>query len=266
MLHKEFKVLDHGFIKIIDLMGDDLAIVDAARISYNSNNGNRRPPSRLIDYLMRNSHTSPFEMAEIKLHIKLPIFVIRQWMRHRTGHFNEKSGRYAQLEDVFYIPEVEDLRTQCTVNRQARSDHTGHLEVGKIIRDEIFANSHACYELYTEILQAGCAREIARMVLPTNIYTEMFWKVDLSNFMKFIVLRYHESAQYEMQQYAKVLLDILEEWCPCTYESFMRYKMPIEDTEVTEDIEDIAASEDTEDIKDLEDIEDIEDTPATPTT
>lgn len=216
-------VLDKGFIKVIDFMGGDEDVVDAARISYGSSSSKKSSTETLINYLMKHDHTSPFEMCEIKLHIKLPIFIARQWMRHRAGHFNEISGRYTEFKDDFYTPEAKTLTKQSSSSKQARSDELA-VDSSKTANEMRYIMSES-YKLYGAALKRGTAREVARIILPLSTYTEIFWKVDLHNFMKFIQLRIAENAQTEIQAYAVALRGILLLWCPLTHAAFSEFKL-----------------------------------------
>lgn len=222
ILGETFKVLDHGFIIVRDYMGDDKAIEDAARISYGE--GTRKVSDRraLLRYLMRNKHTSPFEMCEIKLHVKMPIFVARQWIRHRTANVNEYSARYSVLSNEFYIPATEDIQFQSESNKQGRAgvvEGQQALQVQEMLRKE----SLSSYDTYEELLDQGLARELARIGLTLNSYTEMVWKIDLHNLLHFLKLRVHPHAQYEIRAYAETLLSICSQWVPLTVEAFEDY-------------------------------------------
>jgi len=234
ILHVPFPVLDHGFVRVVDYMGDDGAIVQAARVSYGRGTKQVREDRGLIRYLMRHRHTTPFEMAEIKVHVKLPIFVARQWIRHRTANVNEYSARYSVLDKEFYIPAPEHLAAQSADNRQGRQGVlTGDeaAEVLDILRGDAL-RSHAHYE---KMLNAegegydpnrqGLARELARMTLTLNTYTQWYWKIDLHNLMHFVSLRADPHAQYEIRVYAEVLADILGRWVPLTSEAFQDYRV-----------------------------------------
>ena len=224
-------VLDHGFIRTIDYMGDDAAIVQAARVSYGKGTKSVSQDEGLIRYLMRHWHSTPFEMCELKLHVKLPIFVARQWIRHRTANVNEMSARYSILDNEFYIPAPHDLAAQSQVNNQGRGTVlTGNeaQTVLDMLRDEA-ARSYSTYEeLMREDPDAGklgLARELARMNLPTNIYTQWYWKVDLHNLFHFLRLRADAHAQFEIRAYAEVICDIVKSWVPLAYRAFEDYRM-----------------------------------------
>lgn len=215
-------VLDHGFIRVVDYMGDDSSIVQAARVSYGAGTKKKSEDAALIDYLMRRRHTTPFEMCELKLHLKMPIFVARQWQRHRTASINEYSGRYSEMNTGYYVPKSEDIRTQSSSNKQGGGDRVGDVDgdtVGSCI-DEISDISHS---QYGQFLSTDISRETARIVLPLNTYTEFYWKIDLHNLLHFLSLRVDPHAQYEIRVYAQVILDIVRGWVPETHKAFMRH-------------------------------------------
>lgn len=219
-----FKVLDKGFIRVVDKLGTDSSIVQAARVSYGGGTKTPEQDKKLINYLMKNKHTSPFEMCEIKFHIKAPIFVARQWLRHRTANVNEISARYTVLDDDFYIPEIEQIKGQDTKNKQGSSGELP-LEICKWIRVQIEGNSIDAYHRYKSLIDKGLSRELARMVLPTNIYTQWYWKIDLHNLLHFIKLRISSHAQYEIRVYAEAILNYLETWVPVTIKAFRKYHL-----------------------------------------
>ena len=235
ILYEPLPVLDQGFIRVIDYMGDDAAIVQAARVSYGRGTKQVSNDRGLINYLMRHRHTSPFEMCEIKLHIKLPIFIARQWIRHRTANVNEYSARYSVLEEAFYTPAPEHLAAQSQTNRQGRAEALEGAESSDAL-GRIRAHSRGAYDLYLDLLnedrdgeikdpsRQGLARELARMTLPLNTYTEWYWKIDLHNLLHFSALRADSHAQYEIRAYADVLLDVLKRWVPLTYDAFVDYR------------------------------------------
>ena len=218
ILLQEIRVLDRGFIRVIDYMGSDEAVVQAARVSYGRGTKKLSEGRALIRYLLRNSHTSPFEMAEIKLHVKLPIFVARQWIRHRTANVNEYSARYSILDNEFYLPEQEHLAPQSTRNRQGRSNDLDPREA-KAALALLRTEAQRSYAAYQTLLnrneqnatidpsRKGLARELARMALSVNFYTQWYWKIDVHNLLHFVKLRADEHAQYEIRAYANVLLD-----------------------------------------------------------
>jgi thymidylate synthase (FAD) len=236
ILYEALPVLDQGFVRVIDYMGDDVAIVQAARVSYGRGTRRVSDDRGLINYLMRMRHTSPFEMCELKLHVKLPIFVARQWIRHRTASVNEYSARYSVLEDAFYAPAAEHLAVQSGANRQGRGDVLGGAAAAAV-REAIAANAAGAYQLYVELLnqdaagaplaaeRPGLARELARMVLPLNAYTQWYWKTDLHNLFHFIALRADAHAQYEIRAYAEVLRDVVGRWVPLAAAAFEDYRL-----------------------------------------
>jgi thymidylate synthase (FAD) len=246
----EYPVLDHGFVRVVDTMGDDNAIVQAARVSYGSGTEKKSTDRGLIRYLMRHWHTTPFEMCEIKLHVKLPIFVARQWIRHRTANVNEYSGRYSILDREFYIPEIDVIQPQSQTNKQGRAGELPEA-LRFAMRETIRQQSEGAYQVYEELrtgspwfhrdgqpidyehddiepfddVEWGMAREMARMVLPPNIYTQWYWKVDLHNLFHFLRLRADSHAQYEIRVYAEAICKAVQAWCPVAYEAFEDYRM-----------------------------------------
>ena len=235
LLYKPFSVLDHGFIRVVDYMGNDSAVVQAARVSYGAGTRKVREDQGLIRYLIRHRHTTPFEMCEIKFHVKLPIFVARQWIRHRTANINEYSARYSILDNEFYIPAPEHLARQSSTNRQGRGsvlEGSQALTVMRMLRDDA-TRAHAHYVEMMDISGAeedqadspGLARELARMNLTLNFYTQWYWKVNLHNFMHFLSLRGDQHAQYEIRAYANVMLEILKKWVPDTFDAFSDYRL-----------------------------------------
>jgi thymidylate synthase (FAD) len=228
-----FKVLDHGFVRVVDYMGDDDAIVQAARVSYGRGTKRVNEDRGLIRYLLRNRHTTPFEMAEIKLHIKLPIFVARQWVRHRTANINEYSARYSVLDNEYYVPERERLTVQSETNKQGAGGPLDDPEAAQVA--EIFrSDAERSFASYLRLLnegsmrdptRKGLARELARINLPISSYTQWYWKCDLHNLMHFVKLRGDEHAQYEIRVYANQIKEILKLWVPLTYEAFAEYEL-----------------------------------------
>lgn len=216
-LGKFFFVLDHGFIRVIDYMGNDAAVVQAARVSYGEGTKTLREDAGLIKYLIKNKHTSPLEACELKLHIKLPIFVARQWIRHRTASVNEYSARYSVVTDDFYIP--EQFRQQDTKNRQGSSG-IFESELNEQMRETLLTQSRLAYQAYQFLLNSGTARELARTILPVNFYTEWYWKIDLHNLLHFLTLRCDEHAQWEIRQYADVIASLVKLWVPTVYEAW----------------------------------------------
>jgi thymidylate synthase (FAD) len=221
-------VLDHGFVRVIDYMGDDAAIVQAARVSYGAGTKKARDDSGLIRYLMRHWHSTPFEMCELKLHVKLPVFVARQWIRHRTANVNEYSARYSILDREFYIPEPDALAAQSTVNNQGRGAVLQGAEAARVL-EILKADAGRAYDHYEEMLsqdgQQGLARELARMNLPANIYTQWYWKTDLHNLFHFLRLRADAHAQYEIRVYAEAIAEMVRDWVPSAYGAFEDYRM-----------------------------------------
>jgi thymidylate synthase (FAD) len=236
VLYQAIPVLDHGFVRVIDYMGDDNAVVQAARVSYGKGTKKVSEDKGLIHYLMRHRHSTPFEMCEIKFHVKLPIFVARQWIRHRTANVNEYSARYSILDREFYIPAPEQLAAQSAANRQGRGDVLTGAEAARVL-DILKQDSTTAYDHYAEMLneseagervdaeKQGLARELARMNLSLNFYTQWYWKIDLYNFMHFLSLRADPHAQYEIRVYADAMLDVLRKWVPLTAEAFEQHRL-----------------------------------------
>lgn len=224
ILFQSIPILDHGFIRIIDYMGDDSAVVQSARVSYGNGTKTINNDRGLINYLMKHEHNSPFEMCEIKLHVKLPIFVARQWIRHRTANVNEVSARYSILGREFYVPDSSVVSSQSLNNKQGREDKSLTPEesdrVIKLIREE----SERSYDTYSTLLNENeVARELARMNLSLNYYTEFYWKIDLRNLLNFIQLRSDANAQYEIRVYSDELLKIVKLWVPLVHSAFIEY-------------------------------------------
>jgi len=230
ILHQPFPLLDHGFVRVVDYMGDDGAVVQAARVSYGRGTRRVHEDRGLIRYLMRHRHTTPFEMCEIKFHVKLPIFVARQWIRHRTANVNEYSARYSVLDKEFYIPAPEHLAAQASDNRQGRGAVLEGEEAAEVL-DILRGDALHTYANYQRMLgeeddsRQGLARELARMNLTLNTYTQWYWKVDLHNLMHFLSLRADPHAQYEIRVYAEVMLDLMARWVPIIHEAFQDYRM-----------------------------------------
>ncbi len=227
-LYTAHEVLDHGFVRVIDYMGDDGAICQAARVSYGKGTKAVSNDKGLIRYLMRHWHSTPFEMCEIKLHVKLPVFVARQWIRHRTANVNEYSARYSILDREFYIPAPEHLNAQSAVNNQGRGKLLEGEEAARVL-DILKTDSNRCYDNYETMIsdegQDGLARELARMNLPMNIYTQWYWKVDLHNLFHFLRLRADNHAQYEIRVYADAICKIVADWVPAAYGAFEDYRL-----------------------------------------
>jgi thymidylate synthase (FAD) len=227
-LYTAHPVLDHGFVRVIDYMGNDSAITQAARVSYGKGTKAVTNDEGLIRYLMRHWHSTPFEMCEVKLHVKLPVFVARQWIRHRTANVNEYSARYSILDREFYIPAPEDLAAQSVVNNQGRGEALTGDEAQQVL-DYLRDDAARCYDHYQEMIsdegKQGLARELARMNLPANIYTQWYWKVDLHNLFHFLRLRADAHAQYEIRVYAEEICKIVADWVPLAYAAFEDYRM-----------------------------------------
>ena len=227
-LYKVYPILDHGFVRVIDYMGDDAAICQAARVSYGKGTKSVQNDEGLIRYLMRHWHSTPFEMCEIKLHVKLPVFVARQWIRHRTANVNEYSARYSILDREFYIPEVDALAAQSVINNQGRGKALSGEEAECVLR-YLRDDATRCYDHYEEMIsddgQLGLARELARMNLPANIYTQWYWKVDLHNLLHFLRLRADVHAQYEIRVYAEGMCKFVADWVPYAYKAFEDYRL-----------------------------------------
>jgi thymidylate synthase (FAD) len=227
-LYRAHPVLDHGFVRVIDYMGDDAAIVQAARVSYGAGTKHVSNDEGLIRYLMRHWHSTPFEMCEIKLHVKLPVFVARQWIRHRTANVNEYSARYSILDREFYIPAPEQLAAQSTVNNQGRGAVLEGPEAARVL-ETLKRDAMTAYDHYEEMLsqdgQQGLARELARMNLPMNIYTQWYWKTDLHNLFHFLRLRADAHAQYEIRVYAEAIAACVKDWVPLAFGAFEDYRM-----------------------------------------
>ena len=227
-LYQAIPVLDHGLIRVIDYMGDDAAICQAARVSYGKGTKSVQNDAGLIRYLMRHWHSTPFEMCEIKLHVKLPVFVARQWIRHRTANVNEYSARYSILDREFYIPAPEHLNAQSVINNQGRGEALSGDEAARVL-EYLKADSARAYDHYEEMIsdenQQGLARELARMNLPANIYTQWYWKVDLHNLFHFLRLRADAHAQYEIRVYADAICQVVADWVPAAYGAFEDYRL-----------------------------------------
>jgi len=227
-LYLAHEVLDHGFVRVVDYMGDDAAIVQAARVSYGAGTKHVSNDAGLIRYLMRHWHSTPFEMCEVKLHVKLPVFVARQWIRHRTANVNEYSARYSILDREFYIPAPEHLAAQSTVNNQGRGAVLEGAEAARVL-DLLRSDAMRAYDHYEEMLsqdgQQGLARELARMNLPANVYTQWYWKTDLHNLFHFLRLRADAHAQYEIRVYAEAIARVTADWVPLAWAAFEDYRM-----------------------------------------
>ncbi len=236
ILYEALPILDHGFVRVVDYMGNDSSIVQAARVSYGKGTKKVNTDSGLIKYLMRHWHSTPFEMCEIKYHVKLPIFIARQWIRHRTANVNEYSARYSILDKEFYLPDTKNLAAQSQSNRQGRGNVLEGDQATKVL-NLLKNDAEQTYKNYEEMLnerydgsvidenKIGLARELARMNLTLNTYTQWYWKTDLLNLMNFLRLRADSHAQYEIRAYADVMLDTLKKWVPITYDAFMDYRV-----------------------------------------
>ena len=236
ILYEVIPILDHGFIRVVDYMGNDTSIVQAARVSYGKGTKKVSTDEGLIKYLMRHWHSTPFEMCEIKYHVKLPIFIARQWIRHRTANVNEYSARYSILDKEFYLPKTENLAAQSQSNRQGRGDVLQGEQAKKVL-NLLKNDAEQTYDNYEMMLnerydgsvinekEVGLARELARMNLTLNTYTQWYWKTDLLNLMNFLRLRADHHAQYEIRAYADAMLETLKKWVPITYEAFMDYRV-----------------------------------------
>ncbi len=236
MLFTAVPVLDHGFVRAIDYMGDDAAVVQAARVSYGRGTRRVSEDAGLIRYLMRHRHTTPFEMCEIKFHVKLPIFIARQWIRHRTANVNEYSARYSILDREFYLPAPEHLAAQSASNRQGRGEVLAGAEAAEVL-DLLRGDAMRTYDHYAAMLNEGAdgtpadptrqglARELARMNLTLNTYTQWYWKTDLHNLLHFLSLRADAHAQYEIRAYAEAMLEMVRAWVPLTYAAFADYRL-----------------------------------------
>ena len=236
VLYQPIEVLDHGFVRVIDYMGDDSSVVQSARVSYGKGTKKISNDKGLIKYLMRHRHSTPFEMCEIKFHIKLPIFIARQWIRHRTANVNEYSARYSILDKEFYIPSAKNLAAQSQINNQGRGDALTDDEASNVIQilkndaEQTYANYETLLNENSsggvlDVSKSGIARELARMNLTLNTYTQWYWKIDLNNLLHFLALRADDHAQYEIRVYADVMLDLVKKWVPLTYEAFEDYRM-----------------------------------------
>jgi thymidylate synthase (FAD) len=223
LLDKEIRVLDHGFVRLVDYMGGDARIVQTARVSYGAGTKTVREDAGLIDYLMRHRHTSPFEHVVMEFHCKLPIFVARQWIRHRTARLNEISGRYSVMADEFYVPPLSQIRKQSADNKQGRDAAEVPRDLQRRVLDLLKEEQHASYATYQALLKDDLARELARINLPLSLYTEWYWQMDLHNLFHFLALRMDAHAQWEIRQYAEAIATIARAVAPMAYESFERH-------------------------------------------
>jgi thymidylate synthase (FAD) len=225
ILDKEFPVLDHGFMRLVDYLGGDTRIVAAARVSYGHGTKTIREDRALIHYLMRNQHTSPFEQVVLTFHAKMPIFVARQWVRHRTARLNEISGRYSILQDEFYLPSPDQIRKQSRRNKQGRSTEELPSEAQEHIIEMLKRDQVTAYSSYEALLQDDIARELARINLPLSVYTQWYWQIDLHNLFHFLKLRLDTHAQYEIRQYAEVMAQMAKAVAPIAYEAFEEHTL-----------------------------------------
>jgi thymidylate synthase (FAD) len=219
ILDKEYKVLNHGFVRLVDYMGGDERIVQAARVSYGKGTKTKRKDSGLINYLLRNRHTSPFEQVIFTFHVKLPIFVARQWIRHRTARLNEISGRYSVMADEFYLPDPEDIRVQSSDNKQGRGEELAPEQQQKVLQ-MLKTEQAAIYENYNAFIQDDVARELARVNLPLSLYTQWYWQIDLHNLFHFLRLRLDAHAQLEIRKYGEVMAEMVKAVAPMSYQAF----------------------------------------------
>lgn len=225
LLDQEIKVLDHGFVRLVDYLGGDQRIVQAARVSYGEGTKTHREDRGLIHYLMRHGHTSPFEQVILTFHAKMPIFVARQWVRHRTARLNEISGRYSVMRDEFYVPEPEQVRMQSQTNRQGRAEVSVTPDLAREVTETMVGDQAQVFRNYESMISAGIAREIARINLPLSLYTEWYWQIDLHNLFHFIRLRLDEHAQYEIRVYAEALAKCAKAVAPAAYEAFEEFEL-----------------------------------------
>ena len=224
ILDKEFPVLDKGFVRLVDYFGGDQRIVQSARVSYGEGTKSVSQDGALIDYLLRHQHTSPFEQVVMTFHVKMPIFVARQWVRHRTGRMNEVSGRYSIMKEEFYVPEADKVSPQSKDNKQGRASEAFDSDTANKIINQLAEGQKSSYENYSELLDAGLAREIARINLPLSLYTEFYWEMDLHNLFHFLKLRLDSHAQYEIRVYAEVMLEMCKKVAPMATESFINHQ------------------------------------------
>jgi thymidylate synthase (FAD) len=225
MQEDTIKCLDRGFVRLVDVMGDDSSIVQAARVSYGKGTKSVRQDKGLIHYLMRHEHMSPFEMVEFKFHCKMPIFVARQWIRHRTASVNEISGRYSVMEDTVWMPAPEDLRRQAKINRQGSIEEAVPEPANSELIAQYNDDIETTFKHYHEWVDKGVAREIARVNLPLSTYTEWYWKMDLHNLLHFLHLRLDSHAQKEMRVYAEAIAEFVKKKCPYTWEAFVEHRL-----------------------------------------
>ena len=223
ILDKEIKVLDHGFVRLVDYMGSDARIVQTARVSYGEGTKTLREDAGLIDYLLRHEHTSPFEHVIFEFHAKMPIFVARQWIRHRTARLNEISGRYSVIKDEFYVPDSSSINFQNKDNKQGRAVDDVPDNLKEKVISILSKDQEAVYKNYEEMIDDDIARELARINLPLSTYTEWYWQMDLKNMFHFLKLRMDHHAQWEIQEYGRAMAKIVKAVCPLAYESFEKH-------------------------------------------
>ncbi len=224
ILDKSFPVLDKGFVRLVDYLGSDQRIVQSARVSYGEGTKSYRQDKGLINYLLRNDHTSPFEQVVFTFHIKAPIFVARQWVRHRTARMNEISGRYSVMKDECYVPSCDKIALQAEDNKQGRQAEAVDAATAEKVQSLLTKNSEETFKAYNELLEMGIAREISRINLPLSMYTEFYWEIDLHNLFHFLALRLDGHAQYEIRAYAEVMLEMVRAVCPIATEAFENHK------------------------------------------
>ncbi|NCC51115.1 MAG: FAD-dependent thymidylate synthase [Spartobacteria bacterium] len=225
ILDREFKVLDHGFVRLVDYMGGDERIVQAARVSYGKGTKTVRQDELLIDYLLGHEHTSPFEHVVLEIHCKMPIFVARQWVRHRTARINEISGRYSVMESEFYLPPEEQVAFQSDDNKQGRSAKEVPAELRRKVLELLKADQGRVYASYEELLNEGIAKELARINLPLSLYTQWYWQIDLHNLFHFLRLRMDPHAQWEIRVYAEAIAEMTQAVAPMAYAAFERHAL-----------------------------------------
>jgi thymidylate synthase (FAD) len=225
LLDQPIPVLDHGFVRLVDYCGGDQRVVQSARVSYGAGTKSFRQDRGLIHYLLRNEHTSPFEQVSLTFHAKMPMFVARQWVRHRTARLNEISARYSVMKDEFYLPSADQLRFQSQDNKQGRSEEALPLEQAEEVRAQMKALQNKAYAEYLEMIEAGVAREIARIHLPVSLYTEWYWQIDLHNLFHFLKLRMDPHAQYEIRVYAEAMARCAQAVAPSCFEAFEQHQL-----------------------------------------
>lgn len=259
LIDKEFQVLDHGFVRLVDYLGGDTRIVQSARVSYGEGTKTLREDKALIDYLLRNKHTSPFEQVILTFHVKMPIFVARQWIRHRTARLNEISGRYSVMKEEFYVPKAEEVRFQSRRNKQGSSQDEVPLALRQRIIELLQQEQTQAYQIYEGLLEDGIARELARINLPLSLYTEMYWQIDLNNLFHFLRLRMDWHAQYEIRVYGDAIAKIVQAVAPLAFEAFEEHLLHGRSFSRTE-LEFLRQSLDTHKLVDLLNKSDLRDT------